>query len=102
MDRLTEKASTGMCDKNGDEMFLGDKVLLITGDVGEIVFECGSYGVGIQDGIDYDEIQCEMDKADWCCGNRYHGCFNDNYISLWEIWWNFNCEDDLCYPIEIN
>lgn len=93
------KTSTSMCDENGDELFLGDKVRLLTGDIGEIALECGSYGVGFADEIDYIKIQAEMDKNDWCCGNEYHGCMNDNFISLWELHWNFNCEDDVIYPI---
>lgn len=90
---------TGLCYEDENEICLGDHVLLITGDVGKIVFECGAYGVAIQDCIDYYKIQAKMDESDWCCGNRYSGCKNDNFISLWELYWNFNCEDDYLYPI---
>lgn len=87
---------TGVCYEDGNEICLGDKVSLITGDIGTVVFECGAYGIDISDGtIDYEKMQSKMDELDWCCGNRYCGCKNDNFISLWELYWNFNCEDVL-------
>lgn len=89
----------GLCYEDGNEICLGDNVSLITGDVGEVVFEYGAYGIAILEGIDYEKIQSKMDESDWCCGNHYHGCYNDNFISLWELYWNFNCEEDVLYSI---
>lgn len=91
--------STGLYYEDGNDVCLGDKVSLITGDIGEIVFECGSYGIAVLEGIDYEKIQSKMDENYGCCGNRYHGCYNDNFISLWELYWNFNCEEDVLYSI---
>lgn len=93
------KFRVGLCSSDGTEIALGDKVQLVTGDIGEIVFECGAYGVAFQNSIDYDKIQAAMDEDDWCCGNHYSGCKNDNFISLWELHWNFNCENDHLMPI---
>lgn len=90
----------GMFDGNCYPFVLGDKVELINGQRGEIVFECGAFGVAIPNFINYEKLQIEMDKLDVCCNNSYHGCFNDNFISLWELYWNFNCEDDILYPVE--
>lgn len=91
--------SSDMYDANGDQLLLGDKVLLLTGDTGEIVFECGAYGFATLEGIDYGKIQSKMDATAICCENKYLGCMNDNFISLWELYWNFNCEDNSLYPV---
>lgn len=101
MERLKMPYGTGLYYEDGNEICLGDKVSLITGDTGEIVFECGAYGIGVLGDIDYEKIQSKMDKNDWCCGNRYHGCCNDNFISLWELYWNFNCEENFLNSINL-
>ena len=92
--------SIGLYYDDGNEICLGDKVSLITGEIGEVVFECGAYGVAVFEGIDYKKIQFKMDESKWCCGNYYYGCYNDNFISLWELYWNFNCEEDILSPID--
>lgn len=89
----------GLFYDDGNEICLGDKVSLVTGDTGEVVFECGTYGIAILEGIDYEKVQLEMDKKYCCCGNRYYGCYSDNFISLWELYWNFNCEENSLYPV---
>ena len=55
---------TGLMDKNCDDIKLGDQVNLF-GMKGKVCFECGAFGIGFPDGIDYDLIQSEMDKDDW-------------------------------------
>lgn len=42
----------------------------------------------------YTEVSCWYD-------NDCENCENDNYISLWEIYWNFNDEDDLIDTVEV-
>jgi hypothetical protein len=83
-------------DSEGNVLEVGDKVMLKNGQEGEIVFECGAYGVAVEGFVNYDSIQKVMDKDDWCCGNKYDGCFNDNFISLWELHWNSNSDDNCC------
>ena len=90
----------GLFYTDGNEILLGDNVKLIAGQIGEVVFERGAFGVGVQEGVDYNKIQESMNEIDWCCGNYYSGCLNDNFISLWELYWNFNCEEDVLYPLE--
>lgn len=90
-----------MCDFNGEPLDLGDKVKIANGQIGIIVYECCSYGVAIKDCIDYEELQRVMDNDHWCCGNRYAGCMNDNFISLWELYWNSNSDDDVCRFVEL-
>lgn len=88
----------GLLYEDGSEIELGDKVRFITGDVGEVVYECGAYGIAF-DSIDYDKIQQVMDSYPHCCGNDFMGCGNDNFISLWELYWNFNCEEDVLFVL---
>lgn len=90
-----------MWDCNDNPIELGDKVRIINGQVGEVVYECGAFGVAIQGTIDYEKIQSAMDADDWCCGNRFSGVKNDNFISLWELFWNSNSEDDSCRFVEV-
>jgi len=103
-DYLVEEDSiaqfTNMYDKNCDEIYLGDKVDLF-GMNGNICFECGSFGIGFKDGIDYNLIQAKMDETDWCCGNKYNGCFNDNFLSLYELYNAFNGEGDYIDVLEV-
>ena len=28
-------------------------------------------------------------------------CYNDNFISLWEMMWNYNQEENSCYVVEV-
>jgi hypothetical protein len=92
--------ATGLIDKNYNDIKLNDTVDLF-GMKGKICFEVGAFGIGFPCGIDYDLIQTKMDKDDWCCGNAYHGCFNDNFLSLWELYWNFNSDERCIAVLEI-
>lgn len=93
------KKETGICDANLDSIFTSDKVSLF-GMVGEVVFECGAYGIGFQDVIDWDKLEEEIPKVTGC-NNPPNFCYNDNFISFWELLWNYNCEDDICVVVEI-
>jgi len=100
VDSNTISQYTGLGDTNCKDIFNNDKVDFL-GMKGEICFECGAFGIGFVDSIDYDLIQKEMDSRHWCCGNEYSGIFNDNFISLWEIYWNFKCEEGAVDVVEI-
>lgn len=91
----------GMSDLNGESLKMGDKVKIANGQIGEIVYECGAFGVAIEGCINYEWIQNAMDNDDWCCGNSYSGVMNDNFISLWELYWNSNSDEDICRFVEI-
>jgi len=90
---------TGLIYKNYDNIELHDPVNLF-GMLGRICFELGAYGIGFQDCIDYNLIQEEMDKDSNCCGNEYNGCFNDNFLSLYELYDAFNCDEGCIYVLE--
>lgn len=50
--------------------------------------------------IDWEEIQSNIMRVTGC-ENILYACENDNYISLWEIYWNFNDEDYSVNTVEV-
>ncbi len=80
---------TGLTGKNGKKIFTGDIIRYCDEDCyyypedcteffGEVVQERGAFGIGTQ-----NELPLELEN--WCN--------NDNFVSLWEIYWNLNCCD---------
>lgn len=93
------KRETGIADTNFDSIFTGDKISLF-GMVGEVVFECGAYGISFQECINWECIESKIYPVTKC-SNIPVFCYNDNFISFWELLWNFNCEEDCCTVVEI-
>lgn len=90
---------TGLSDKTGEIIFKNDIVDFL-GHRGIVKFECGSFGIAYKKHIDWDEIQANIMPLTGC-ENTLYACENDNYISLWEIYWNFNDEDDSLSTVEV-
>ena len=90
---------TGLKDKNGNLIWEND-IANFLGHKGVIKFESGSFGIGYRKNIDWEEIQANIMRITGC-ENLLYACENDNYISLWEIYWNFNDEDDSVNTVEV-
>lgn len=84
---------TSVFDTNGHMLYIGDTVKLFDFD-GIIVFEAGAFGIGLCN-IDWDFIESKIPEITGCNNTPYF-CHNDNFISFWELLWNFNCEDNCC------
>lgn len=99
VDSSTICRCTGLKDKNGKLIWKNDIVELL-GHRGVIKYVCGGFGIGYRKNIDWEEIQSNIMRVTGC-ENILYACENDNYISLWEIYWNFNDEDDSVNTVEV-
>ena len=102
-----EQRYTGVLDINGVEIREGDIVRVLDANDeelmrGRIVFACGAYGLYLVPYIDWEKLETLIAEITGC-NNSPCFCYNDNFISLWELCWNF-CNDvdyDNCPVLEI-
>lgn len=90
---------TGVYDINCKKIFEGDIVKLFDM-IGVVFFEEGCFGLGIDDYIDYDYLEEQILPVTGC-DNLPHFLYNDNFISFWELLWNYNAILDVSAVCEV-
>lgn len=86
---------TGIYDAENAKINLGDTVSLF-GMTGKVIWECGAYGIGFDQTIDWSSLEKELPKL-----NTPLFCYNDNFVSFYELMWNYDCQDDICHVVTI-
>lgn len=91
----TVKPSADLCasadnedDYIGDELFEGDTIYLL-GVEGKVVKEHGAWGWASHEYVPWDELEKMLPH-----GNSPAFCYCDNFISFWELKWNFDDGED--------
>lgn len=85
-------------DQNGTEIYENDTVEFF-GEQGQIVFEKGAFGIGFDKEVPWDKIK--KARILDCGDDDVFGCFNDNFISLWEISWIFDDSGDVLDQVKV-
>ena len=100
VDKNTVGQFSGVLDTELKPIYQGDIVRFLRY-VCTVVFEEGCFGLAlnINDAFDWDYIDEEM--KEYAGTNQITACFNDHFISLWEILWNFNCDQNICNVVEV-
>lgn len=68
----------------GEKLIEGDTIYLL-GVEGTVTQECGAWGWGSPRYVPWDELEKRTPH-----GNSADFCFCDNFVSFWELKWNFD------------
>ena len=90
---------TGLRDKNG-KLIWENGIVDYLDRRGKVKYDCGSFGIVFREIIDWEEIEANIYPRTGC-DNSLYACENDNFISLWEIMWNFNDIENSIETIEV-
>lgn len=83
---------TGLLDYYTNLIWENDIVKLFDS-LGVVKFEAGCFGVYFADGVPWERIKEELPSWTHCSHSELHSCSNDHFVSMWELYWNFNCEE---------
>ena len=82
---------TGLCAESstedsiyGEELYEGDTIYLL-GVEGEVVKQCGAWGWGSLEYVPWEELEKRVPHK-----NNPNFCYCDNFISFWELKYNFD------------
>lgn len=73
--------------EEGEMLCKGDTIYLL-GVEGTVCFDCGAWGWGSHNYVPWEELEKKIPH-----NNHPYFCYCDNFISFWELKWNF---DDGC------
>lgn len=68
----------------GEKLCKGDTIYLL-GVKGTVCFECGAWGWGSQYRVPWEELEKKIPH-----NNNPNFCYCDNFISFWELKWNYD------------
>lgn len=90
---------SGFTDQNGHKIFTQDIVDFL-GHIGVVDMYKGSFGIVFDDDIDWDAIEEKIPEIT-CCDNDLTAVLDDHFISFWEIYDNFNEEDNELSTVKV-
>lgn len=85
-----------MLDTHNQTLYEGQTVNIF-GQEGTVRCIHGALGIVIPKGINWEHF-IDRIKIETGTDNRPYFCMNDNFISFWEIAWNYNLDTD-CFPM---
>ena len=88
---------TGLKDKNGKKIFEGD-IVKLDEQLFKVIYECANFGLGSNKEINYNPI---INKSKEAGSMDFWGCYCDNFVSLFELYWNFNDDENILNEIEV-
>lgn len=89
----------GLTAKNGKEIFT-NMIVNLFGMRGVVTQECGAFGIYIKHCVDWDYLD-NLIVLITGCNNHSSFCRNDNFVSFWELMWNYNQEENMCSVVEV-